>query len=433
MPFKENVCFVHIPKCAGSSLEKAMGITENISCGFGKQKLKDIDRDYVFQIQHLTYNQLKHFNILPYTCGFIFTFVRNPFDRMVSEFAWGGSWFPWREIYGHKKATEKGWKSFEEFLLFVEHHLKEYGNTDFSWCHFTPMYKFIRPEEAHFIGRVENFNDDLKRLNEKIPFELPFVHINKRRHKPYQQVYTKETANIVRQLYAEDFKTFNYDKIVVISHYNEDIEWVKELEIPYVVYTKGTPEQLKTEHEQVVRFGPNKCREATSFIKYIIDNYNTLPDNVCFIQSERISWHNDDLLDIIKRFKWGKYDYCNINHRNKYYRSGILLKDTTKATLPKYRNSGLHRAEIWDYFFTDLGPPPEEEEWYCYGCGQFVVKRQAIEKHPLSFYKHLYSQMMKCEIAKEHYTALIFEHMWFRIFGENVALEPKLNTDDFLN
>ena len=109
------------------------------------------------------------------------------------------------------------------------------------------------------------------------------------------------------------------------------------------------------------------------------------------------------------------------------------MKDTTKATLPKYRNSGLHRAEIWDYFFTDLGPPPEEEEWYCYGCGQFVVKRQAIEKHPLSFYKHLYSQMMKCEIAKEHYTALIFEHMWFRIFGENVAREPKLNTDDFLN
>ena len=106
------------------------------------------------------------------------------------------------------------------------------------------MHKFINSESADFIGRVENFRHDLNILNGKTEFKLPYIHVNIRRHKPYQQLYTKETADIVRKMYAKDFETFNYDKIVVISHFNEDIEWVNQLEIPYVIYTKGTPEQL---------------------------------------------------------------------------------------------------------------------------------------------------------------------------------------------
>jgi len=434
MPYKDNLCFIHIPKCAGSSIEHAMDIKEdqNLKHGKGKRKFTDVHDSYVFQVQHLTLKQLNEFKVIDTKSMFKFTFVRNPFERMVSEYAWCGKWFPHCEIYGHERSTKKGWDTFEEFLEFVYDHVTLYNNTNFIWCHFAPQSWFIKPEEADFIGKVENFKEDLQNLSDQSGFTFEHIHVNKRGHKPYQQMYNNHTAELVRKMYQQDFETFGYDKLAVISHFKEDVAWAKELVIPYVIYTKGDTE-LDEFKPHVVKFGPNLCREASSYTKYIIDNYYTLPDHVCFLQGSRTSWHNDDLVDILRRFKWGTRDYININHNKKYYRSGILLENTKEATCKVYQNSNLHRPQIWEYFFKELGDPPADKEWYTYGCAQFVVKKDAIMKHSKQMYVDMYEKMMKCEIADSYYTSLIFEHMWGKIFGPLVALEPKIQEHEYLN
>ncbi len=63
---------------------------------------------------------------------------------------------------------------------------------------------------------------------------------------------------------------------VVISRFEEDIEWSQYLKHPLVIYNKGNSGLgIKL---------PNVGREPHTYLTYIIDRYETLPDYVCFCQ-----------------------------------------------------------------------------------------------------------------------------------------------------
>ena len=205
MPIKNDIVFIHIPKCAGTSIEQMMGIKQTEDECFGKKIIKHVHSQYVFQLQHLTLSQMIKFNYIPNDVKYTFTFVRNPFDRLVSEWAWGGSWFPDREIYGNEQSNSKGWESFESFLLFVKNHVQKYKKSDFLWCHFAPQTTFLHTN-IDFIGRVENFNHDIKTV---FP-DSAVIHTNKRQHNSTESYYNHHLANIVRQIYHHDFLSLQY-------------------------------------------------------------------------------------------------------------------------------------------------------------------------------------------------------------------------------
>ena len=66
---------------------------------------------------------------------------------------------------------------------------------------------------------------------------------------------------------------------IVIAHYNEDLSWINNLNIPYSIYTHDN--SLLTHNNIFVE--KNKGNEATLYLKYIIDNYNNLPDKILFV------------------------------------------------------------------------------------------------------------------------------------------------------
>lgn len=84
---KKNVLFIHIPKSAGSTIEKIgadLGWSESFSVR-GKS-LEDI-RYYKASLQHLHAQPLESlFNLEDFDS--IFTIVRNPFSRFKSEYYW---------------------------------------------------------------------------------------------------------------------------------------------------------------------------------------------------------------------------------------------------------------------------------------------------------------------------------------------------------
>ena len=211
MPFKDNLCFIHIPKCAGTSIEKAMKIQENHSHGFGKKRYHNRHSRYVFQLQHFTYNQLHSFHVLPKDRTFYyFTFVRNPYSRLVSDFKWCHRWLRHANIFEHLDSDKRGWSTFKDFVYFVKKHVEEYIDSDFLWSHFSPQYKFIEDCPIDYIGRVENFEKDLEHVSKESGVSLEVHHLNKRQHRPYQEFYTKELQDIVYELYKEDFERFGY-------------------------------------------------------------------------------------------------------------------------------------------------------------------------------------------------------------------------------
>ena len=84
-----KIIFVHIPKTGGGSIEKSLGIygsdnngnlTPDLSILYGKYKNKFL--------QHLTISEIKERNIKDFESYKKISFVRNPYDKIISEYLW---------------------------------------------------------------------------------------------------------------------------------------------------------------------------------------------------------------------------------------------------------------------------------------------------------------------------------------------------------
>jgi len=193
-PFDKFKCiFIHIPKCAGTSLAIAL---------FGN---KGGGHKPILQYQ-LIYSQVE------FNKYFKFAFVRNPWDRVVSAYSFlksGG-------------ATEKDrlWaethlKSYPDFRSFVRDWLKP-GNV-YSYHHFIPQYRYLSGVEKtsmdiDFIGRYETLHQDFERICEKLNIATSLDQHNKTegRQIGYKDYYDSHTKKIVADVYKDDIELFDY-------------------------------------------------------------------------------------------------------------------------------------------------------------------------------------------------------------------------------
>ncbi len=197
--------FIHIPKCAGvamlSALEQRIDIVR-----FGPH-LKAVD---IFDA-HGMYKNQKYF---------VFTFVRNPWDRLVSTFFYimRGGRAPVdqrrRDTILHKY---KG--NFKEFVLDIENwiNIKEEDSIypDKYIPHFRPQYEYICDLDGtclvDFIGKIETLDNDFQELCAVLSVERANLkRKNKTSHKKYFKYYDDETRTIVARYYAKDIELFQY-------------------------------------------------------------------------------------------------------------------------------------------------------------------------------------------------------------------------------
>ena len=130
---------------------------------------------------------------------FKFTFVRNPWARMVSN------WTMFTKYKGRirqlKSMTDEDLSKFEDFIDFAKRAKNH---------HWQPQVLFI-PEEPDFIGKVENFNEDFSKLCHQIGFSIEMPNkTGSSEHKPYWEYYTPSLVEQVREMYAEDIERFGY-------------------------------------------------------------------------------------------------------------------------------------------------------------------------------------------------------------------------------
>ena len=82
-------------------------------------------------------------------------------------------------------------------------------------------------------------------------------------------------------------------KTLVIARYNENLSWLEKIDknnFSYKIYNKGK-DDLKYDCEKL----PNIGREAHTYIHYIIQNYNNLPDYVAFVQGSPLDHHTESI------------------------------------------------------------------------------------------------------------------------------------------
>ena len=211
------------------------------------------------------------------------------------------------------------------------------------------------------------------------------------------------------------------DKALIISRYNEDLEWLKEYnKFKITVYNKGA--SLKNQLFYEVINLENKGRESHTWLYHIVNNYNTLDDINIFLQG-RI----DDLGCMA--FK-NPNEYCkNINKYGfKVKRYGLLgpfhwednigiEKDSRYKK--NWEEGAISKSDLgFRKFAKAIFPEIPLFVATSYG-GCFAVKKELILQHNIIFYERLLDILSKSQNPIEgHY----MERLWCYIFTKNKPL-----------
>ena len=155
------------------------------------------------EMTHYTQDEIQ--NEVDISGYFNFSFIRNPWERLASEFSWR------RRNEETRYPILSDINDFNEFVCNLEQVFPKIMNKEYSQrncSHFIPQNKFMT--SVDFIGRYENFEKDLSYLGTKYGIEKTIPHVNKSKNKPWQEYYNDESVKIVSELYADDIKMFGY-------------------------------------------------------------------------------------------------------------------------------------------------------------------------------------------------------------------------------
>lgn len=149
--------------------------------------------------QHFTASEIQ--SEMPtdvFDAAFKFTFVRNPWDWQVSNYAYALQ----TPAHGqHDTIRELG-----SFDAYIRYQFEQSAPTQGSF-----IYDDRGQQLVDFVGRFESLNEDFQTVCERIGVraELPFLNTSKRR-RDWRSYYTDETRALVAQLFHSDLDRFGY-------------------------------------------------------------------------------------------------------------------------------------------------------------------------------------------------------------------------------
>lgn len=233
IPNHKKLEFLHIPKTGGSTIE-LLGAAQNISWGTCHymemlhvipgtvtKNLKCPDHphrkhDYKSSIWHMPIHLLPEGAFEPYSESDVFCVIRNPYDRIVSEYN-----------MNVKVDPGKFNNSVDALNKFVKNHLTQFVSeknevksfdTHAYWMlngHFIPQIDYTR--DAKHILRFENIEKEFNCLMSQYGLNIHWP-IRKNEHHPSKGSnakltkvdLTQENVELIKFVYKDDFDAFGY-------------------------------------------------------------------------------------------------------------------------------------------------------------------------------------------------------------------------------
>ena len=201
---KKKLKFIHITKNAGTSIEN-IAKEKTISWGRFDQTFQG-KSDFPVEKWHLTCNLNPKFDY--------FCVVRNPYDRIISEF---------HCKYSNPTLLDSVW-SKESFNKFVQDKIKYCKkllvNNFHPGGHYCPQYYYINnyTDILIHIIKYENINIEFNDLMKLYSIPITFNrHDNKSSSKFFTtKDFDKVTIDIINDFYEKDFEIFNYTKKIYL-------------------------------------------------------------------------------------------------------------------------------------------------------------------------------------------------------------------------
>ena len=207
---KHKFIFIHIPKCGGTSVEQTLLKNEDIpeerilKWNLTEEEQHEYRLYYRYgniDVQHRKIDQYKTENEKNY---FTFTFVRNPWERFLSEY------------FYIKKIGGCGCKDFETKFPTFKHFVVNTGIKCCYYAHDFPQIDFVfnsnHGKLTNFVGRCEDMQYDFDYVCGKLKIpKTKLPNRNPTKHRHYTEYYDDETKQIVAERYAKDIEYFGYE------------------------------------------------------------------------------------------------------------------------------------------------------------------------------------------------------------------------------
>lgn len=209
----EHKCiFIHISKCAGSSIEAAFGIDLYKYDVADKINLYGWDKEFRGFLQHATPQQLLGNNLISkqeWDNYYKFIIVRNPWDRSYSDYKW-----LMREIkkkdsfynYLNSSGNFKECLTDKTSIIYRGDHL--YKQVD---------YFFVNDKKINYdkVIRFEELDSQLPILAKDLGLNKDFFNKKENadhlRKKHYSKFYNYVRKKMVQRHYSEDISFLNYE------------------------------------------------------------------------------------------------------------------------------------------------------------------------------------------------------------------------------
>jgi len=195
---KLNVQFIAIPRCG-------TGCIFNMLNQVDAHGIPQSDPDH-WLYKHGHYRMIDYLKWSDEKDIFTFTFVRNPYARMLSLFSYHKNLESRKQAHGFKGNFQefcREWKQDSQYLH--------------DWKTQVDYMKNLQDnlDSMNFIGKLESFDEDwkeLKRIRIDLPNAMPeFRKIHKSNREKNESYYDEESQDIVRTVFIEDFKLLGYD------------------------------------------------------------------------------------------------------------------------------------------------------------------------------------------------------------------------------
>ncbi|MDX9875817.1 MAG: sulfotransferase family 2 domain-containing protein, partial [Spongiibacteraceae bacterium] len=184
---------VHIPKTAGTSIYRSLGMTE-------------------IQYTHTPARVIRRHYREEFRRYFVFTVVRNPWDRLVSTFEFLRNGTTWKKQ--QRWATHwLGEQSFETFVLRLEDDFRFRNGVLAEDFFFAQSYFTTDCRGRNLVDRIYRFEAlpaAFAELTQRFGVAADLTHERRSRRRDYRSYYTDRTVAIVERLYAADVRRFGY-------------------------------------------------------------------------------------------------------------------------------------------------------------------------------------------------------------------------------
>lgn len=236
---------------------------------------------------------------------------------------------------------------------------------------------------------------------------------------------------------------------LVVALFCEDFHWILDTQrkerIPISVYTKDPACRKKldaalrssSQEDGKIRVEslPNVGREGHSYIRYILDSYDRLPEYVAFAQGAGV--HNgvsvtSQLHEFIERQDRSELLVPMVHSNKQGY---LLYRDADAYDPPSMYNrldpaTNLHIFQYFDnldmanraralYIALFGGSACDAPPMVFMAGAQFIVRRDAIRSRPKTFWQFLYDELASCFVL-----GWDFERLWVHVLNKTrVALD----------